>query len=67
MLDDDAYQWFLDHGGLTRANGDRLRRMVLSRGNSEDPAAMYTAWRGAEPRIEPMLKERGLKGSGGDE
>ena len=26
MLDDDAYQWFEDHGGLTRANGDRFRR-----------------------------------------
>jgi peptidyl-dipeptidase Dcp len=67
MLDDDAYQWFLDHGGLTRENGDRLRRMVLSRGNTEDPAAMYTAWCGAEPKIEPMLKERGLSASGSDE
>jgi peptidyl-dipeptidase Dcp len=64
MLDDDAYQWFLEHGGLTRANGDRLRSMVLSRGNTEDPATMYAAWLGAEPKIEPMLKERGLKDSG---
>jgi peptidyl-dipeptidase Dcp len=60
MLDDDAYQWFLDHGGLTRANGDRLRRMVLSRGNTEDLAAMYKAWLGADPSVQPMLKERGL-------
>jgi peptidyl-dipeptidase Dcp len=60
MLDDDAYQWFLDHGGLTRANGDRLRRMVLSRGNSEDLAAMYKAWLGKDPSPKPMLEERGL-------
>ncbi len=60
MLDDDAYQWFLDHGGLTRANGDRLRRMVLSRGNTEDLAAMYKAWLGSDPSVKPMLKERGL-------
>ncbi len=60
MLDDDAYQWFLEHGGLTRANGDRLRRMVLSRGNTEDPAAMYRAWLGADPSVKPMLKSRGL-------
>ena len=60
MLDDDAFQWFEDHGGLTRANGDRLRRMVLSRGNTEDLATMYRAWLGAEPSIEPMLKYRGL-------
>jgi peptidyl-dipeptidase Dcp len=60
MLDDDAYQWFEDHGGLTRANGDRFRHMVLSRGNTEDLPEMYKAWRGAEPKIEPMLRDRGL-------
>ena len=60
MLDDDAYQWFEDHGGLTRANGDRFRKMVLSRGNTEDLEKMYVAWRGAKPSIEPMLKYRGL-------
>jgi peptidyl-dipeptidase Dcp len=61
MLDDDAYQWFEDHGGLTRANGDRFRRMVLSRGNTEDLQRMYDAWLGGEPSIDPMLKDRGLK------
>ncbi len=60
MLDDDAFQWFEDHGGLTRANGDRFRRMVLSRGNTEDLANLYKAWLGAEPSIEPMLKYRGI-------
>ena len=60
MLDDAAYQWFEDHGGLTRANGDRFRQMVLSRGNTEDLGKMYAAWLGAEPTIEPMLKDRGL-------
>ncbi len=61
MLDDDAYQWFLDHGGMTRANGDRFRRMVLSRGNTQDLETMYEAWLGGKPSIEPMLKFRGLK------
>ncbi len=61
MLDDDAYRWFEDHGGLTRANGDRFRQMVLSRGFTEDLPAMYKAWRGAEPSAEPMLKYRGLE------
>lgn len=61
MLDDDAFQWFQDHGGLTRANGDRFRAMILSRGNTEDLAKMYAAWLGSEPRIEPMLKYRGLE------
>lgn len=60
MLDDDAYQWFVEHGGLTRANGDRFRQMVLSRGNTEDLATMYEAWRGKAPSIDPMLKYHGL-------
>jgi len=60
MLDHDAFQWFEDHGGLTRANGNRFRKMVLSRGNTEDLAEMYKEWRGAEPSIDPMLKYRGL-------
>ncbi|MFZ0395210.1 MAG: peptidyl-dipeptidase Dcp [Terracidiphilus sp.] len=60
MLDDAAYQWFEEHGGMTRANGDRFRQMVLSRGNTEDLEQMYDAWLGAKPTIEPMLKFRGL-------
>ena len=64
MLDDDAFQWFQDHGGLTRANGDRFRAMVLSRGNTEDLAKMYEAWLGSAPNIEPMLKYRGLEKAG---
>jgi peptidyl-dipeptidase Dcp len=60
MLDDDAYQWFDEHGGLTRANGERFRRMILSRGNTQDLAAMYAAWRGRPPRIDAMMKYRGL-------
>ncbi len=61
MLDDDAYQWFQQHGGLTRANGDRFRRMILSRGNTEDPAKLFRAFYGKAPDVGPMLKDRGLK------
>lgn len=60
MLADDAYQWFVDNGGLTRANGDKFRRMILSRGNTQDLAKMYDAWRGAPPNAKAMLKYRGL-------
>ena len=60
MLDDAAYQWFENHGGMTRANGDRFRQMILSRGNTEELGKLYAAWLGAEPSVEPMLKDRGL-------
>jgi peptidyl-dipeptidase Dcp len=61
MLDDDAYQWFEEHGGLTRANGDRFRKMVLSRGNTENLTELYAAWRGRAPEIGAMIKDRGLE------
>ncbi|MEO6779124.1 MAG: M3 family metallopeptidase, partial [Gemmatimonadaceae bacterium] len=61
MLDDDAFDWFTEHGGLTRANGDRFRAMILSRGNTEDLAKMYRDFRGRAPTIGPMLKHRGLE------
>lgn len=63
MLADDGYQWFVENGGLTRANGDRFRQMVLSRGNTEDLAKMYKSWRGAPPNTKAMLKYRGLEES----
>jgi peptidyl-dipeptidase Dcp len=63
MLADDAYQWFVEHGELTRSNGDRFRQMILSRGNTEDLAKMYETWRGAAPNTKAMLKYRGLEES----
>ncbi len=60
MLADDAYAWFEEHGGLTRANGDRFRQMILSRGNTQDLATLYAAWRGRAPNIDAMMKYRGL-------
>jgi peptidyl-dipeptidase Dcp len=52
--------WFEQHGGLTRANGDRLRKMVLSRGNTADLETLYEAWRGGAPSIDGLLQQRGL-------
>ncbi len=60
MLDDDAYAWFEEHGGLTRANGQRFRDMILSRGNTMDLGKMFADFRGHAPDIKPMLKNRGL-------
>ena len=63
VLDADAYAWFLEHGGLTRANGQRFRDMILSRGGSGDMAVMYRAFRGRDPEIGPLLANRGLTGT----
>jgi peptidyl-dipeptidase Dcp len=61
MLADDAFQWFDDNGGLTRANGQRFRDLILSRGNTEDYGEMFRSFEGHDPAIEPMLKDRGLE------
>lgn len=60
MLDDDAYSWFKEHGGLSRANGDRFRTMILSKGNTENLATIFLNFRGHAPDIRPMLENRGL-------
>ncbi len=67
VLNHDSYRWFTEHGGMTRANGTRFREMILSRGNTEDPGALFKAFRGREPSIEPLLLNRGLTGVSGEE
>src|SRR5437868_5064836 len=62
MLGQDAFAWFESHGGLTRANGQRYRNMVLSRGNTLDYAEMYRAFAGHDPQIQPYLDYYGLSG-----
>jgi peptidyl-dipeptidase Dcp len=64
VIDDDAFYWFKEHGGLTRENGQRFRDMILSRGGTQDSAALYRAFRGRDPEVEPLLIERGLKPAG---
>ncbi len=60
MLDDDAYSWFEENGGLSLKNGQRFRDMILSRGNTEDYGKLFRDFRGHDPKIEPMQKNRGL-------
>ena len=62
MLGQDAFANFEKNGGLTRANGQRFRDMVLSRGNTQDLAQMYSGWAGHEPSIQPYLDYYGLNG-----
>jgi len=46
---------------MTRANGQRFRDMVLSRGGTRPAAEIYRNFAGHEPSVEPLLIERGLK------
>ncbi|MFT4135103.1 M3 family metallopeptidase [Microbacterium sp.] len=62
VLDADTVEWFRSNGGLTRANGDRFRELVLGVGGSKDPLQAYREFRGRDAAIEPLLKRRGLAG-----
>ena len=64
MLEHDAYRWFEENGGMTRANGDRFRKMILSKGHTEDYGAMFKAFRGRDPEIGPLLEARGMAPAG---
>ena len=61
LIDHDAYYWFVEHGGMTRANGQRFRDVVLSRGSTVDADQLFREFRGRDPQIGPLLVERGLK------
>lgn len=60
MLEHDSYHWFMDHGGMTRENGQRFRDLILSRGHTQDYGTMFRAFYGKDPDIGPMLEEHGL-------
>ena len=60
VLDADLVEWFHEHGGLRRSNGQKFRDRLLSRGGSADAMELFVAVRGRGPRIEPLLQRRGL-------
>ncbi len=60
VLDKDAYEAFKEKGLFDRATARSFRENVLARLGTEDALALYKRFRGAEPRIEPLLRSRGL-------
>jgi len=57
----DSVEWFKQNGGLTRANGDRFRQSLLSRGGAEEAMTLFRNFTGRAPYVEPLLKRRGLE------
>ncbi|PZP29358.1 MAG: peptidase M3 [Roseateles depolymerans] len=61
VLDCDAYEAFVEAGSpFDAATAERLRACIYSSGNSVEPGAAFRAFRGRDPVVEPMLKDRGL-------
>ncbi|WP_353809980.1 M3 family metallopeptidase [Agromyces sp. SYSU T00194] len=60
VLDADTVEWFREHGGLTRENGERFRRRLLGVGGAGDPLEAYRDFRGRDAELAPLLRRRGL-------
>jgi len=60
VLDADAFEAFKEKGLFDKATATAFRKNILEKGGTEDPMKLYIQFRGAEPKIEPMLKRKGL-------
>ena len=60
-LDADAFEAFKEHGIFDPATAKAFRQNILEKGGSDDPMKLYETFRGAQPSLEPLLKNRGLK------
>jgi peptidyl-dipeptidase Dcp len=61
ILDADAYEAFRETGDLfDPATALSFRKNILERGGTDDPMKLYVKFRGREPEIEPLLRQRGL-------
>ena len=61
VLTADAYGAFVEAGGpYDHKVAERLRKYIFSVGNTVDPAEAYRSFRGRDPRVEALMKKRGL-------
>jgi len=60
VLDADAFEAFAEKGIFDQATAKSFRDNILSKGGSDEAMTLYKRFRGAEPNIQPLLKNRGL-------
>lgn len=61
LLDADAYEAFRETGNVfDQATAQSFRKNILEKGGSDDAMTMYINFRGKEPDIQPLLRQRGL-------
>lgn len=60
VLDADAFEAFKEKGIFDPQTALSFRKNILEKGGSEDPMTLYKRFRGREPKVEPLLKRRGL-------
>ena len=60
VLEADAFEPFREKGLFDKETASKLKKYVYASGNTEDLMTQYINYRGSEPKIEPLLKKRGL-------
>ena len=60
ILDHDAFAAFVESGDLFNPELAKKFRHILESGNTIDPMKMYIEFRGQEPSVTPLLRDRGL-------
>lgn len=60
VLDADAFEAFKETSLFDQKTALSFRKNILERGGTEDPMKLYLRFRGAEPKVEPLLKRKGL-------
>lgn len=60
-LDYNVYDWIKKNGGMSRENGDRFRKYILSVGNSVDLNQAFEEFVGHKMEVEPYIINEGLK------
>jgi len=61
VLDADGYDAFVEAGNpFDPEVAERVKRFVYSSGGTLPPAEAYRSFRGRDPRVEPLLAQRGL-------
>jgi len=60
VLDADAFAYFKEEGIFNKEVATKFKDHILSKGGTENPMDLYKKFRGAEPKIEPLLERAGL-------
>ena len=61
MLDADGFEAFKETGDIFNPEvAERFRKYVLTPGGIDDGMTMYRRFRGADPKIDALLRGRGL-------
>lgn len=60
VLDNDAFEAFKENGIFDQATATSFRKNILEKMGTMDAEQMYLNFRGREPEIEPLLRNRGL-------